>query len=113
MIIFGMVGFEDAEFIPAIPRFILNILCTVPITFYIGMAISSISVQTSYMIGAILNATFGSITELLLFTLAIRKGHFTELILYSLTGSPFLFPSILLKFHQVFFATCYSCLDFR
>ncbi len=30
------------------------------------------------MIGAILNATFGSVTELLLFTLAIRKGNFNE-----------------------------------
>lgn len=38
------------------------------------------------MIGALLNASFGSLTELILFTLAIRKGALNDLILYSLTG---------------------------
>lgn len=38
------------------------------------------------MVGALLNASFGSITELTLYTLAIRKGSLDDLILYSVTG---------------------------
>jgi len=62
-------------------------LCSIPITFYIGTSIASIACQTNYTIGAILNATFGSVTELILFTLALTEGHLDDLILYSLTGS--------------------------
>lgn len=46
----------------------------------------SITIQTNYMVGALLNASFGSLTELILFTLAINKGALNDLILYSLTG---------------------------
>jgi Ca2+/H+ antiporter len=38
------------------------------------------------MVGALLNASFGSISELTLYTLAIRKGTLDDLILYSVTG---------------------------
>jgi len=38
------------------------------------------------MIGALLNASFGSITELTLYTMAIRKSGLDDLILYSVTG---------------------------
>eukprot|EP01125_Pyxidicula_operculata_P006261 TRINITY_DN2174_c0_g1_i1.p1 TRINITY_DN2174_c0_g1~~TRINITY_DN2174_c0_g1_i1.p1 ORF type:complete len:658 (-),score=76.15 TRINITY_DN2174_c0_g1_i1:268-2241(-) len=68
-------------------QFFIDLVCSIPITFYIGTSISSIASQTSFTIGAILNATFGSITELLLFTIALKKGSFDELILFSLTGS--------------------------
>jgi Ca2+:H+ antiporter len=67
--------------------FFIDLLCSIPITFYIGTSIASIAIQTNYTIGAILNASFGSITELLLFSFAIRKGALNDLILYSLTGS--------------------------
>jgi len=67
--------------------FFIDLLCSIPITFYIGTSIASIAIQTNYTIGAILNASFGSITELLLFSFAIKKGALNDLILYSLTGS--------------------------
>jgi len=70
-----------------ITQFFLDLLCSIPITFYIGTSIASIAIQTNYTIGAILNASFGSITELMLFTFAIRSGQLQDLILYSLTGS--------------------------
>jgi len=73
--------------LPTLLQFFINILCSIPITFYIGTSIASIACQTNYTIGAILNATFGSVTELLLFTLALREGNLNELILFSLTGS--------------------------
>eukprot|EP01120_Amphizonella_sp_Union-15-10_P015902 TRINITY_DN8260_c0_g1_i1.p1 TRINITY_DN8260_c0_g1~~TRINITY_DN8260_c0_g1_i1.p1 ORF type:complete len:672 (-),score=81.74 TRINITY_DN8260_c0_g1_i1:4-2019(-) len=67
-------------------QFFLDIVCSIPITFYIGQSISSIAAQTSYVIGAILNATFGSVTELTLYTLALNQGGLDDLILYSVTG---------------------------
>jgi len=70
-----------------IALFFIDLLCSIPITFYIGTSIASIAIQTNYTIGAILNASFGSITELLLFSFAIKKGALNDLILYSLTGS--------------------------
>lgn len=71
---------------PDMLQFALDLVCAIPITFYIGLAISSIAAQTNYMIGALLNASFGSITELTLYTLAIRRGSLDALILYSVTG---------------------------
>eukprot|EP01125_Pyxidicula_operculata_P013873 TRINITY_DN459_c1_g1_i1.p1 TRINITY_DN459_c1_g1~~TRINITY_DN459_c1_g1_i1.p1 ORF type:complete len:723 (-),score=152.84 TRINITY_DN459_c1_g1_i1:166-2166(-) len=80
--------FVHIELFSPVVQFFVNLLCSIPITFYIGMSISSIAAQTNYTIGAILNATFGSITELTLFTIALNsEGGFQELILYSLTGS--------------------------
>lgn len=40
VIILTLVGVEQAEFLPSIARFVIDILATVPITFYIGMAIA-------------------------------------------------------------------------
>jgi len=79
--------FYEFHFLDTIPQFFIDLLCSIPITFYIGNSIASIAAQTNYTIGAILNASFGSITELMLFTFVIRKGALNDLILYSLTGS--------------------------
>lgn len=38
------------------------------------------------MIGAILNASFGSMTELILYSSAIRQGGLDELVKFSVTG---------------------------
>src|SRR5690606_5914170 len=50
------------------------------------ISFSSITIQTNYMVGALLNASFGSLTEIILFALAMRKGQLNNLILYALTG---------------------------
>lgn len=63
-----------------------DLLCIIPITFYIGNAISSIAAQTNYTLGALLNVTFGSLVDTILFVFAIRKGGFDELVKYSITG---------------------------
>ena len=70
---------------PAV-QFAIYLACCIPITFYIGMAISCIAAQTNYMIGALLNASFGSMTELILYGSAIRQGGLDELVKYSVTG---------------------------
>eukprot|EP00051_Salpingoeca_urceolata_P017462 m.237849 g.237849 ORF g.237849 m.237849 type:complete len:857 (+) comp18961_c1_seq1:198-2768(+) len=66
--------------------FIMSLLSIIPLAYYIGMAISSISAQSTYAVGAVLNATFGSIVELLLYFTALRKG-LSALVIASLTGS--------------------------
>jgi Ca2+:H+ antiporter len=66
--------------------FPIYLISCIPITFYIGMAISCIAAQTNYMIGALLNASFGSMTELILYGSAIRQGGLDELVKYSVTG---------------------------
>jgi Ca2+:H+ antiporter len=66
--------------------FPIYLVSCIPITFYIGMAISCIAAQTNYMIGALLNASFGSMTELILYGSAIRQGGLDELVKYSVTG---------------------------
>lgn len=66
--------------------FPIYLVACIPITFYIGMAISCIAAQTNYMIGALLNASFGSMTELILYGSAIRQGGLDELVKYSVTG---------------------------
>ncbi len=66
-------------------KFCFSLLSIVPLAYYIGMALSSISAQTSLAVGAVLNATFGSIIELILFFNALGKG-FTELTVAAVTG---------------------------
>lgn len=68
-------------------QFVFYLACCIPITFYIGVAISCIAAQTNYMIGALLNASFGSMTELILYGTAILRGHgLDDLVKYSVTG---------------------------
>eukprot|EP01127_Copromyxa_protea_P018337 TRINITY_DN5749_c0_g1_i1.p1 TRINITY_DN5749_c0_g1~~TRINITY_DN5749_c0_g1_i1.p1 ORF type:complete len:647 (-),score=127.09 TRINITY_DN5749_c0_g1_i1:1490-3430(-) len=71
---------------PIMGEFFLDLICIIPITFYIGNAISSIASQTNYMLGALLNVTFGSLVDSILFAFAIRKGGFGDLVKYSITG---------------------------
>ncbi|KAI9222048.1 hypothetical protein BC828DRAFT_45458 [Blastocladiella britannica] len=47
---------------------------TIPLAYFIGNAVASISAQSSPAIGAVLNATFGSIIEVILYCLALREG---------------------------------------
>lgn len=46
--------------------FILSLLSVIPLAYYIGMSIANISAQSNFAVGAVLNATFGSIVELIL-----------------------------------------------
>ncbi|KAI9591763.1 hypothetical protein BDF19DRAFT_416852 [Syncephalis fuscata] len=62
-------------------------LCSViPLAYFIGMAVSSISAQSSLGMGAVINATFGSIVEVILYCFAILQGK-EELVEGSLIGS--------------------------
>ncbi|TFK70375.1 hypothetical protein BDN72DRAFT_766588 [Pluteus cervinus] len=60
--------------------FVLSLLSVIPLSYFIGMAVASISAQSSIGMGAVINATFGSIIEILLYAIALTqgKGHLVE-----------------------------------
>eukprot|EP01028_Stygiella_incarcerata_P008014 TRINITY_DN337_c0_g1_i1.p1 TRINITY_DN337_c0_g1~~TRINITY_DN337_c0_g1_i1.p1 ORF type:complete len:682 (-),score=138.92 TRINITY_DN337_c0_g1_i1:94-2139(-) len=66
--------------------FIICLLSVVPLSYYIGTAVSSVSAQSSFAVGAVLNATFGSTIELILYFFAIQKG-LHDLVQQAVTGS--------------------------
>lgn len=60
--------------------FLLSLASVIPLSYFIGMAVASISAQSSIGMGAVINATFGSIIEILLYCIALTqgKGHLVE-----------------------------------
>eukprot|EP01116_Phalansterium_solitarium_P001738 TRINITY_DN11553_c0_g1_i1.p1 TRINITY_DN11553_c0_g1~~TRINITY_DN11553_c0_g1_i1.p1 ORF type:complete len:752 (+),score=207.93 TRINITY_DN11553_c0_g1_i1:918-3173(+) len=72
---------------PHLIVFFCALLSVVPLSYGIGMAVSSISAQSSFAVGAILNASFGSIIELILYCQAIAKGTLTTFVQSSITGA--------------------------
>jgi Ca2+:H+ antiporter len=60
--------------------FVLSLLSVIPLSYFIGMAVASISAQSSIGMGAVINATFGSIIEIVLYAIALRqrKGLLVE-----------------------------------
>ena len=79
---------EHSEHVPAILTFLTSqslifILClasVIPLSYFIGMAVASISAQSSIGMGAVINATFGSFIEVILYSIALTqgKGHLVE-----------------------------------
>ncbi|KAJ7366588.1 hypothetical protein DFH08DRAFT_920233 [Mycena albidolilacea] len=60
--------------------FVLSLMSVIPLSYFIGMAVASISAQSSIGMGAVINATFGSIIEIILYALMLKesKGHIVE-----------------------------------
>lgn len=72
----GLFGFITSEgFI-----FCMALASVLPLSYFIGMAVASISTQSSIGMGAVINATFGSIIELILYGVALvqNKGSLVE-----------------------------------
>ncbi|NXM06065.1 VNX1 protein, partial [Tyrannus savana] len=74
-------------------KFSLALLSIMPLSYYIGMAIASISAQSTFAVGAVVNATFGSVTELTFYISALLKGSregsacYAEVVKAALTGT--------------------------
>ncbi|KAJ1979747.1 hypothetical protein H4R35_001395 [Dimargaris xerosporica] len=66
--------------------FVLCLVSTIPLSYFIGQAVSSISAQSSLGLGAVINATFGSIIEVILYMMAVLQGK-AVLVEGSLIGS--------------------------
>jgi len=62
------------------------LLSVIPLSYFIGMAVASISAQSSIGMGAVINATFGSIIEILLYAFALTEGK-GRLVEGSIVGS--------------------------
>ncbi|KAH7910835.1 hypothetical protein BJ138DRAFT_1064309 [Hygrophoropsis aurantiaca] len=60
--------------------FLLSLASVIPLSYFIGMAVASISAQSSIGMGAVINATFGSFIEVILYAIALTqgKGHLVE-----------------------------------
>lgn len=77
--------------------FVLCILSVMPLAYYIGMAVASISSQSSFGFGAVVNASFGSIVEIILYAISITegKGRLVEgAIIGSFLGTLLLLPGL-------------------
>ena len=66
--------------------FVLSLLSVIPLSYFIGMAVASISAQSSIGMGAVINATFGSVIEIILYSIALNEGK-AELVEGSIVGS--------------------------
>ncbi|KAA1113405.1 hypothetical protein PGT21_030757 [Puccinia graminis f. sp. tritici] len=66
--------------------FVMALLSVIPLSYFIGMAVASISAQSSIGMGAVINATFGSVIEIILYSIALTEGK-GELVEGSIIGS--------------------------
>lgn len=66
--------------------FVLGLASVIPLSYFIGMAVASISAQSSIGMGAVINATFGSIIEIVLYSIALTQGK-GRLVEGSIVGS--------------------------
>ncbi|KAG0190838.1 hypothetical protein DFQ28_001465 [Apophysomyces sp. BC1034] len=66
--------------------FCLSLASVIPLSYFIGMGISSVSAQSSMGVGAVINATFGSIIEIILYVVALMNGK-SALVEGALIGS--------------------------
>uniref|UniRef100_A0A3Q1BSA1 Sodium/calcium exchanger membrane region domain-containing protein n=1 Tax=Amphiprion ocellaris TaxID=80972 RepID=A0A3Q1BSA1_AMPOC len=90
-----VIGYIDREnqYASSDVKFAIAIGSIIPLSYYIGMGIASISAQSNFAVGAVVNATFGSITELTFYITALLKGHreanpcLQEVVKAALTGT--------------------------
>lgn len=77
--------------------FSLCLASIIPLAFYIGQAVASISAQTSMGLGAVINAFFSTVVEIFLYCVAIRqaKGLVVEgSMIGSILGAVLLLPGL-------------------
>ncbi|XP_020633426.3 uncharacterized protein LOC110070124 isoform X1 [Pogona vitticeps] len=86
-------GDKHNHYTSSVTKFTLALVSIMPLSYYIGMAIASISAQSNFAVGAVVNATFGSITELTFYITALIKGAreknkcYEEIVRSALTGT--------------------------
>lgn len=90
-----VIGYVDKgnQFASSEMKFATAVISIIPLSYYIGMGIASISAQSNFAVGAVVNATFGSITEMTFYITALLRGHRTdnsclqEIVKSALTGT--------------------------
>jgi Ca2+:H+ antiporter len=68
--------------------FTLSLLSIIPLAYFIGQAVASISAQSSMGLGAAINAFFSTVVEVFLYCVALGQGK-AQLVEGSLIGSIF------------------------
>ncbi|XP_029707472.1 cation/H+ exchanger protein 1 isoform X1 [Takifugu rubripes] len=89
------IGYADKEhkYFSAEVIFSIAITSIIPLSYFIGMGIASLSAQSNFAVGAVVNATFGSITEMTFYITALLRGHragtrcYEEVVKAALTGT--------------------------
>ncbi|BGP43419.1 hypothetical protein JCM10449v2_007454 [Rhodotorula kratochvilovae] len=66
--------------------FSASLLSVIPLSYFLGMAVASISAQSSIGVGAVINASFGSVIEIILYSIALTQAK-GELVEGSIVGS--------------------------
>ncbi|XP_077354817.1 cation/H+ exchanger protein 1 isoform X2 [Festucalex cinctus] len=95
VIITLIIGYTDHnhKYFSSETKFATAIVSIIPLSYYIGMGIASISAQSNFAVGAVVNATFGSITEMTFYITALLRGHrvaskcYEEVVKAALTGT--------------------------
>ncbi|XP_051910968.1 cation/H+ exchanger protein 1 [Hippocampus zosterae] len=95
VIITLIIGYTDQthKYFKSETKFATAITSIIPLSYYIGMGIASISAQSNFAVGAVVNATFGSITEMTFYITALLRGHraaskcYEEVVKSALTGT--------------------------
>uniref|UniRef100_A0A8C7X9L5 Cation/H+ exchanger protein 1 n=1 Tax=Oryzias sinensis TaxID=183150 RepID=A0A8C7X9L5_9TELE len=90
-----VLGYTDHDhiYLNSETMFAIAITSIIPLSYYIGMGIASISAQSNFAVGAVVNATFGSITEITFYITALLRGHhagtkcYEEIVKAALTGT--------------------------
>ncbi|XP_041636279.1 cation/H+ exchanger protein 1 [Cheilinus undulatus] len=90
-----VIGYTDRQhrYFSAETKFATAISSIIPLSYYIGMGIASISAQSNFAVGAVVNATFGSITEMTFYITALLQGVragtkcYEEIVKAALTGT--------------------------
>jgi Ca2+:H+ antiporter len=73
--------------------FMLSLFSVIPLAYFIGQAVASISAQSTMGVGAAINAFFSTLVEVFLYCVALREGK-AQLVEGSIIGS--IFAGILL-----------------
>ncbi|KAK4909247.1 hypothetical protein LTR28_000198, partial [Elasticomyces elasticus] len=68
--------------------FVLALLSIIPLAYFIGQAVASISAQSSMGVGATINAFFSTVVEVFLYCVALNQGK-AQLVEGSIIGSIF------------------------
>ncbi|KAF1814735.1 calcium/proton exchanger [Eremomyces bilateralis CBS 781.70] len=68
--------------------FAISLLSTIPLAYFIGQAVASISAQSSMGVGATINAFFSTVVEVYLYCVALQEGK-SQLVEGSIIGSIF------------------------
>ncbi|XP_071386760.1 cation/H+ exchanger protein 1 [Centroberyx affinis] len=90
-----IIGYTDRghRYFSVEAKFATAISSIIPLSYYIGMGIASIAAQSNFAVGAVVNATFGSITEMTFYITALLQGHraaskcYEEIVKAALTGT--------------------------